>query len=149
MHGTSTIANDTNESNVIDKQMRHLGRLKGNLVIGIFQKSLTGYPKGGVGAWMLNGTLQALNTSILPGNRDADNIDSVLRKYETIVYLNKTIKVDSLKAFLVTSFGFGQKGGQVIGVYPRYILAILEREAYEEYRDRCTARQKKTYTPHN
>ncbi|KAM0794192.1 hypothetical protein BDR22DRAFT_901014 [Usnea florida] len=135
MHGTSTIANDTNESDVIDKQMRHLGRRKGNL--------------GGAGAWMLNGALQALNTGILPGNRDADNIDSVLRKYGTIVYPNKTIKADSLKAFSVTSFGFGQKGGQVIGVHPRYVLAVLEREAYEEYRDRCTARQKKTYTRHN
>ncbi len=149
MHGTSTIANDKNESDIIDKQMRHLGRRKGNPVIGVFQKSLTGHPKGGAGAWMLNGALQALNTGIIPGHRNADNIDSVLRKYETIVYPNKTMKADSLKAFSVTSFGFGQKGGQVIGVHPRYVLATLEREAYEEYRDRRTARQKKTYTRHN
>lgn len=149
MHGTSTIANDKNESDIIDKQMRQLGRRKGNPVVGVFQKSLTGHPKGGAGAWMLNGALQALNTGIIPGNRNADNIDSVLRKYETIVYPNKTMKADSLKAFSVTSFGFGQKGGQVIGVHPRYVLATLERETYEEYRDRRTARQKKTYTRHN
>ena len=149
MHGTSTVANDKNESDIIDKQMKHLGRSKGNPVIGVFQKSLTGHPKGGAGAWMLNGALQALNTGIIPGNRNADNIDGVLRKYETIVYPNKTIKADSLKAFSVTSFGFGQKGGQVIGVHPRYVLATIGREAYEEYRDRRMARQKKTYPRHN
>ena len=42
MHGTSTIANDINESDIIDKQMKHLGRRKGNPVLGVFQKSLTG-----------------------------------------------------------------------------------------------------------
>ena len=149
MHGTSTVANDKNESDIIDKQMRHLGRRKGNPIIGVFQKSLTGHPKGGAGAWMLNGALQALNTGIIPGNRNSDNIDSALRKYETIVYPNKTLKADSLKAFSVTSFGFGQKGGQVIGVHPRYVFATLEKEVYEEYRERRTARQKKTYTRHN
>ncbi len=149
MHGTSTVANDKNESDIIEKQMKHLGRRKGNPVIGIFQKSLTGHPKGGAGAWMLNGALQALNTGIIPGNRNADNIDSALRKFETMVYPNKTIKAESLKAFSVTSFGFGQKGGQVIGVHPRYVFATLEREAYEEYCERNITRQKKTYTHYN
>ena len=149
MHGTSTVANDKNESDIIDKQMKHLGRRKGNPIIGVFQKSLTGHPKGGAGAWMLNGALQALNSGVIPGNRNTDNVDSVLRKYETIVYPNKTLKADSLKAFSVTSFGFGQKGGQVIGVHPRYVFATLEKEVYEDYRERRTARQKKTYTRHN
>ena len=98
---------------------------------------------------MLNGALQALNTGIIPGNRNADDIDSALRKYETIVYPNKTLKAGMLKAFSVTSFGFGQKGGQVIGVHPRFVLATLEKEAFEEYRDRRIARQRKTYTRHN
>ncbi len=149
MHGTSTVANDKNESDIIEKQMKHLGRRKGNPVIGVFQKSLTGHPKGGAGAWMLNGALQALNTGIIPGNRNADNIDSALRKFETMVYPNKTINAGSLKAFSVTSFGFGQKGGQVIGVHPRYVFATLEREVYEEYCERNISRQKKTYTHHN
>ena len=48
-HGTSTQANDKNESDAIDKMM-HLGRQKGNAVLGIFQKYLTGHPKGAAGA---------------------------------------------------------------------------------------------------
>lgn len=35
-HGTSTVANDKNESSVICQQMKHLGRKKGNAVMGIF-----------------------------------------------------------------------------------------------------------------
>ena len=38
-------------------------------VMGVFQKSLTGHPKGGAGAWMVNGALQAPITGIIPGNR--------------------------------------------------------------------------------
>jgi len=52
-HGTSTVANDKNESDVICQQMVHLGRKKGNALLGIFQKYLTGHPKGAAGAWML------------------------------------------------------------------------------------------------
>ena len=40
-HGTSTKANDKNESSVICQQLSHLGRTKGNAVLGIFQKYLT------------------------------------------------------------------------------------------------------------
>ena len=70
-----------------------------------------------------------------------DNIDSAVRKYGNMVYPNKTINAGSLKAFLVTSYGFGQKGGQVIGVHPRYVFATLEREPYEEYCEGNIARQ--------
>jgi 3-oxoacyl-(acyl-carrier-protein) synthase len=34
---------------------------------------------------MLNGMCQCLNTGIVPGNRNADNIDPALRKFEHIV----------------------------------------------------------------
>lgn len=45
MHGTSTQANDKNESEVIQAQMSHLGRTKGNVLFTILQKYLTGHPK--------------------------------------------------------------------------------------------------------
>ena len=51
-HGTSTVANDKNESDVLCQQMKHLGRKKGNALMGIFQKYLTGHPKGAAGAFM-------------------------------------------------------------------------------------------------
>lgn len=145
-HGTSTKANDKNESSVICQQLRHLGRSEGNAVLGIFQKYLTGHPKGAAGAWMMNGCLQVLNTGLVPGNRNADNVDSVMEQFDLIVYPSRSIQTDGIKAFSVTSFGFGQKGAQVIGVHPKYLFATLDRETYETYTAKVAARQKKAYS---
>lgn len=144
-HGTSTKANDKNESSVICQQMAHLGRKKGNAVLGIFQKYLTGHPKGAAGAWMLNGCLQVLNTGLVPGNRNADNVDQVMEKFDYIVYPSRSIQTDGVKAFSVTSFGFGQKGAQAIGVHPKYLFATLDEKTFNEYRTKVEARQKKAY----
>ena len=149
LHGTSTSANDKNESDVLNKQMKHLGRSRGNPLIGIAQKSLTGHSKGAAGAYMLNGALQALQTGLVPANRNADDIDEKLRKDDFMLFPNKTLKKAGLKAFSLTSFGFGQKGTQVIGVHPRYIFDTIERETHDQYREKNTARQKKTYTHYN
>ncbi|KAI1503132.1 fatty acid synthase subunit alpha [Biscogniauxia marginata] len=144
-HGTSTKANDKNESSVVCQQLRHLGRKKGNAVMGIFQKYLTGHPKGAAGAWMFNGCLQVLNTGLVPGNRNADNVDEVMEQFDLIVYPSRSIQTDGVKAFSVTSFGFGQKGAQAIGIHPKYLFATLDKEAYKEYCTKVTARQKKSY----
>ncbi|KAF2665751.1 fatty acid synthase-like protein [Microthyrium microscopicum] len=144
-HGTSTMANDKNESDVICQQMKHLGRTKGNAILGIFQKFLTGHPKGAAGAWMMNGALQVLNSGIVPGNRNADNIDAAMEKFDYIVYPSQTIQTDGIKAFSVTSFGFGQKGAQAIGIHPKYLFATLERDVFEKYKVKVDARQKKAY----
>lgn len=144
-HGTSTKANDKNESSVICQQLRHLGRTKGNAVLGIFQKYLTGHPKGAAGAWMLNGCLQVLNTGLVPGNRNADNVDSIMEQYDLIVYPSRSIQTDGVKAFSVTSFGFGQKGAQAIGIHPRYLYATLDEETYNAYTAKLATRQKKSY----
>lgn len=144
-HGTSTVANDKNESDVICKQMKHLGRKKGNAVLGIFQKYLTGHPKGAAGAWMFNGCLQVLNTGLIPGNRNADNVDQVMEKFDYIVYPSRSIQTDGIKAFSVTSFGFGQKGAQAIGIHPKYLFATLEEAEFQRYKVKVEARQKKAY----
>lgn len=144
-HGTSTKANDKNESSVICQQLRHLGRSKGNAVLGIFQKYLTGHPKGAAGAWMMNGCLQVLESGLVPGNRNADNVDPIMEDFDLIVYPSKSIQTDGIKAFSVTSFGFGQKGAQVIGVHPKYLFATLDEKAYGEYCAKVEARQKKAY----
>ncbi|EED14198.1 fatty acid synthase alpha subunit FasA [Talaromyces stipitatus ATCC 10500] len=144
-HGTSTVANDKNESDVICRQLTHLGRKKGNAVLGIFQKYLTGHPKGAAGAWMMNGCLQVLNTGLVPGNRNADNVDKVMEKFDLIVYPSRTLKTDGIKAFSVTSFGFGQKGAQAIGVHPKYLYATLDKAQFQSYRNKVEARQKKAY----
>jgi len=144
-HGTSTVANDKNESDVINQQMKHLGRKKGNALLGIFQKYLTGHPKGAAGAWMFNGCLQVLNSGLVPGNRNADNVDQVLEKFEHIVFPSRSIQTDGVNAFSVTSFGFGQKGAQAIGIHPKYLFATLDHEQYQTYKQKVESRQKKAY----
>ncbi|KAI9832728.1 MAG: 3-oxoacyl-[acyl-carrier-protein] synthase [Phylliscum demangeonii] len=144
-HGTSTVANDQNESEVVCKQLAHLGRKKGNAVLGIFQKYLTGHPKGAAGAWMFNGCLQVLNSGLVPGNRNADNVDRALERYDYIVYPSRTIQTDGIKAFSLTSFGFGQKGAQAVGIHPKYLFATLDQAAYQTYRTKVEARQKRAY----
>jgi fatty acid synthase subunit alpha len=144
-HGTSTVANDKNESDVICNQMRHLGRTKGNALLGIFQKYLTGHPKGAAGAWMFNGCLQVLNSGLVPGNRNADNVDKIMETFDYIVYPSRAIQTDGVKAFSVTSFGFGQKGAQAIGIHPKYLFATLDHAEYATYKQKVESRQKKAY----
>ena len=144
-HGTSTVANDKNESDVICQQMKHLGRKKGNALMGIFQKYLTGHPKGAAGAWMMNGCLQVLNSGLVPGNRNADNVDQVMEKFDYIVYPSRSIQTDGVKAFSVTSFGFGQKGAQAIGIHPKYLFATLDQSQFQAYKQKVQARQKRAY----
>ncbi|PWY68836.1 fatty acid synthase subunit alpha [Aspergillus eucalypticola CBS 122712] len=141
-HGTSTVLNEKNETNMISQQLHHMGRTKGNPALGIFQKYLTGHSKGAAGAWMLNGGLQVLNTGLVPGNRNADNIDAALQN-DYLVYPSRSIQTTGVKAFSVTSFGFGQKGAQALGVHSRYLFATLDQATYDAYRVRVEARQRR------
>ena len=142
-HGTSTKHNDINETEVIQTQFTHLGRNPGNPILGIFQKNLTGHSKGGAAAWMLNGCLQALATGLIPGNRNADNIDSKLHASELIVFPNRTIRTPGVKSFIISSFGFGQKGAQAIGIHPDYLFATLSKAEYDGYRSKRRLRHRK------
>ncbi|TPX39930.1 hypothetical protein SeMB42_g06180 [Synchytrium endobioticum] len=144
-HGTGTKANDYNESSVLNTQLAHLGRTPGNACPGIFQKHLTGHPKGAAAAWMLNGILQVLETSIIPGNRNADNIDKQLRKFEHVLYPSRSIKTDGIKAGLLKSFGFGQAGAEVLIIHPDYLFAALEEKEYQTYASRRALREMASY----
>lgn len=64
-HGTSTVKNELNECDIMQRQLTHLGRTPGNRLMGVFQKHLTGHPKGAAGAWMLNGCLQVRRHGLL------------------------------------------------------------------------------------
>ncbi|EEA22510.1 3-oxoacyl-[acyl-carrier-protein] synthase, putative [Talaromyces marneffei ATCC 18224] len=143
LHGTSTKANDKNEANVINQQMNKLGRKAGNPLLTVSQKWLTGHPKGAAGAWMFNGGMQVLQTGIVPGNRNADNIDLVLQPFEHLSYPSHTIQTAGIKAFMLTSFGFGQKGGLVIGISPKLVFAAITEEEYQQYRHTVQSRQQK------
>ncbi|OMH81907.1 Fatty acid synthase subunit alpha, partial [Zancudomyces culisetae] len=132
-HGTSTVANDKNESDVFNQQFAHLGRTPGNACPAIFQKYLTGHSKGAAAAWMLNGVTQSILSGIIPGNRNADNIDSAMNKFDYILYPSTSIQTDGIKAGLLKSFGFGQVGGEVLVVHPDHLFASLSESAYSSY----------------
>ncbi|KAJ1741439.1 fatty acid synthase alpha subunit Lsd1 [Coemansia sp. RSA 1086] len=144
-HGTATMANDLNESHVLNEQLQHIGRTPGHAVPAICQKWLTGHPKGPAAAWMLNGALQCIRDGIVPGNRNADNIDNDLQKFEYIVYPSKSIRTRQIKAVLLKSFGFGQVGAEILVVHPDYLLATLSREELEKYNQRLAQREKSAY----
>ena len=143
LHGTSTKANDKNEPDVINKQMAHLGRSHGRPLLAVCQKSVTGHPKAPAAAWMLNGCLQILRCGTIPGNLNADNVDPVLRQFEHLVFPTRSIEAKEVKAFLLTSFGFGQKGGQVVGVAPKYLFATLNKVEFEIYAAKAKSRQRR------
>ena len=145
LHGTSTLANDKNESDVINKQLHHLGRKDGNVVLAVCQKHLTGHPKGAAGSWMFNGGLQVLKTGLVPGNRNADNIDAKLEDFDLLFYPNRSIQTEGIKAFSVTSFGFGQKSAQAIGIHPKYLFATMDEASYAKYSDKVRQREKAAY----
>lgn len=138
LHGTSTKLNDINECRTLDRQMCHLGRRSGNPLFTIAQKSVCGHGLGASGAWAVNGGLQAMNSGIIPGNRNADDIDAKLSQYDKLLLTNTNIRLpqSQMKAFSVTSFGFGQKGGQVIIVHPRYLFAAVSADEYGEYQEK-------------
>lgn len=144
LHGTATKLNDLNESKTVDEQMQHLGRHPNNPLYTIAQKSVCGHGLGASGAWALNGGLQAMHAGIIPGNRNADDIDEKLEAYENLLLLNTNIELpkQEMKAFSVTSFGFGQKGAQVIVVHPRYLYSAIAKEEYEVYRAKQVQRSR-------
>ncbi|KAI4595314.1 3-oxoacyl-[acyl-carrier-protein] synthase [Pestalotiopsis sp. 9143b] len=142
LHGTSTKKNDTNETGVVQSQLSFLGRTQGNVLPCVLQKSLLGHGKGAAGAFAVNGCLQMLNTGLIPGNRNADNIDADLQSRDLLFFPSQTYRQPAgLKAFSVTSFGFGQKGAQVIGVHAKYLFATIPEKQYEAYRTKVAARQ--------
>lgn len=117
--------------------------------LGIHQKYLTGHALGGAGAWMLNGALQAQNFGLIPGNRNADNIDESFSRFEHLIFPNTPVRMPNhIKAFTLTSFGFGQKGAQVVVVHPLLLYATLNdgEDAYRTYCEKRDKRHRKIYT---
>ncbi|KAL4917418.1 hypothetical protein BDW62DRAFT_218224 [Aspergillus aurantiobrunneus] len=148
LHATSTPANDANEPAVIQREMAHLGRTTGRPLWAICQKSITGHPKAPAAAWMLNGSLQVLDSRMVPGNRNADDVDPALRAFDHLCFPTQTVQTEGVKAFLLNSCGFGQKEGQMVGVHARYFLALLSRHEFEAYKSRLqhrTSRAERAY----
>ncbi|CEM29078.1 unnamed protein product [Vitrella brassicaformis CCMP3155] len=146
MHGTSTQLNDKNESQVLNRQLEHLGRKKGHPLFTIWQKWLTGHPKGAACGWMVNGLIQAMHTGLLPPQRNADNVDSALcdQAYDGILYSHRLIDVGRpLKAAMAHSFGFGQANTEILIIHPDYLWASAGTSKCTAYSAKRAVRQQK------
>jgi fatty acid synthase subunit alpha len=143
LHATSTKSGDLNEFKVISNQLQHLGRTTRQPLWTVCQKALTGHPKAPAAAWMLNGCLQIMRDGSLPANRNADNVDPALRDFPMLAVPKASIPLPDPKAFLVTSFGFGQKSGQLVGVASKYVYGMLNAHEYSVYRSRALQRMER------
>lgn len=72
IHGTSTAANEANETRIWNDIFTTISRSPGNAVPVVAQKSLLGHSKGGSAAWQMVGLLQYVLSGIIPGNRNSE-----------------------------------------------------------------------------
>jgi fatty acid synthase subunit alpha len=82
IHGTSTAANEKNETQIWNDIFKNIGRSSGNAVPIVAQKSLVGHAKGGSAAWQLIGLLQSVSSGIVPGNRNAEYVSCGSRRQD-------------------------------------------------------------------
>lgn len=61
------------------------------------------------------------------------------------MFPSKSINTDGIRAGVMSSFGFGQVGGTVMVVHPRYLLGALEPSYYEAYKIRNHTRALQSY----
>jgi len=145
IHGTSTQANEENETHIWNSIFKNLGRTPGNIVPIVAQKSLLGHAKGGSAAWQIAGLLNTINSGIVPGNRSADNVDDHFQHRSFLMFPSKTIHTDGIRAGIMSSFGFGQVGGVLLAIHPRYLFGSIEPALYEGYKERRAVRAKLSY----
>ncbi|KAF5382044.1 hypothetical protein D9615_004428 [Tricholomella constricta] len=145
IHGTSTNANEENETKIWNDIFTTISRTSGNAVPIIAQKSLMGHAKGGSAAWQMSGLLQTINTGIIPGNRNSDNVDSHFQGRTFLMFPSKSIHTDGIRAGVMSSFGFGQVGGIALVLHPRYLFGALEPSYYEQYKARNHVRSRQSY----
>ena len=72
IHGTSTGANEKNETAIWNNIFATISRTPGDAVPIIAQKSVLGHTKGGSAAWQATGLLQSVITGVIPGNRNSE-----------------------------------------------------------------------------
>ncbi|KAF8271214.1 fatty acid synthase [Lactarius quietus] len=145
IHGTSTQANEKNETYMWNTILKTLDRTAGNAVPIMAQKSLVGHSKGGAAAWQMAGLLQSIASGVVPGNRNADNVDAIFQQHSLLMFPSKTLQTDGITAGVMSSFGFGQVGGTALVVHPRYVLASAPPSLYQSYKIRHKERNQKSY----
>ncbi|ORX68737.1 hypothetical protein DL89DRAFT_284805 [Linderina pennispora] len=107
------VASGKNDPHVINQQLKKLGRTHGYAVPVVCQKWLAGHPRMLPAAWMLNSMIQCMQTGIVPGNRNLDNVISELVEYSHPVSPSRSIQTPGISTTLHTPFRFGQVGGEI------------------------------------
>ncbi|CAM2910165.1 3-oxoacyl-ACP synthase [Mycobacterium intermedium] len=142
-HDTSTLANDTNETELHERLADSIGRSEGAPLFVVSQKSLTGHAKGGAAVFQMMGLCQMLRDGVIPPNRSLDCVDDELAGSAHFVWVRETLRLGGkfpLKAGLVTSLGFGHVSGLVALVHPQAFIASLSPEQREDYQRRANER---------
>ncbi len=139
MHGTSTEANDLNETRLHVDLAAAIGRTPGNPLPLIAQKALTGHSKGGAAAWQAAGLLQAMNDGVVPPMRNLDDPDPKLADRPPLVFPDRAVR-GPLRAGLLTSLGFGHVGAAVLMAHPDVLLETLDEETVGAYASKRAAR---------
>jgi fatty acid synthase len=142
-HDTSTLANDPNETELHERLADSLGRSDGAPLFVVSQKSLTGHAKGGAAVFQMMGLCQILRDGVIPPNRSLDCVDDEMASSAHFVWPREALRLGEkfpLKAGLVTSLGFGHVSGLVALVHPQALLASLDAEEREAYRQRADER---------
>ncbi|KAI0262764.1 hypothetical protein BC834DRAFT_1001727 [Gloeopeniophorella convolvens] len=115
--------------------LKMLDRTAGNAAPIMAQKSLVGH---GAAARQTASLLQTIGSGIVPGNRNADNVDALSQQHSLLMFPSKTLQTGGITPVLLTfvysSFGFSQVGGTALVVNPRYVLAATPPSLYASYK---------------
>lgn len=93
--------------------------------------------------------VQSIQSALVPGNRNADNISPEMQAFEYLVYPSRSIQTDGIRAGLLKSFGFGQVGGEALVIHPEYLMAALDPAQYATYKSLNTSRKDAAYRKFN
>jgi fatty acid synthase len=142
-HDTSTNANDPNESELYTRLFAAIGRTQGNPAFVISQKTVTGHAKGGAAVFQVNGLTQLFKSGRIPANRALDCVGDEFKGHDPIVWLREPLDlgaVQTIKAGMVTSLGFGHVAGLIAVVNPGAFFSAVAKVGGADELDRYLKR---------
>ncbi|MDP2711204.1 MAG: beta-ketoacyl synthase N-terminal-like domain-containing protein, partial [Solirubrobacteraceae bacterium] len=141
-HDTSTEMNDPNEADLHERIQAALGRTPGNPLLVVSQKTVTGHSKGGAAAWQVDGMLRMMQTGVVPGNRNLECADPLLRDGPALVVGDRPLRLaEPPRAGLVTSLGFGHVSALLAIAHPDTFLSAVPAEQRADYLARAGRRR--------
>jgi len=141
-HDTSTDMNDPNEADLHDRLQTKLRRTPGNPLLVVSQKTVTGHAKGGAAAWQLDGVLRMLERGRIPGNRNLESVDPLLRSSRHLALGDRTITLaEPLRAALIASLGFGHVSAILAIAHPDTFHAAIPDHDRDDYLKRAARRR--------